>query len=120
MMQLKQMIEVIKNRPDAGQIGMILTHIGLVRQVSRDGRRVSGLTVAVDRDQMKSLVEKEKQSPGIIDIRVEIEEGRLLAVGDEIMRLVVAGDVRDNVIPVLERVLSAVKERVTHKTEVFA
>jgi molybdopterin synthase catalytic subunit len=40
-------------------------------------------------------------------------------VGDDVMFIVVAGDLRDHVIPVLEDTLNAIKERVTHKTEDF-
>jgi hypothetical protein len=35
------------------------------------------------------------------------------------MHLVVAGDIRDRVIPVLEDTLNAIKGKVTHKTEHF-
>jgi molybdopterin synthase catalytic subunit len=40
-------------------------------------------------------------------------------VGDDVMVLVVAGDIRDTVIAVLERTLNAVKSTVTSKTEFF-
>lgn len=118
-MHLNEIIDEVKNHPDAAQIGMILSHTGIVRGASRDGRRVSGLTVSVDHDKLRQIVDREKQSPGIVDIRVEIVENEPLSVGDEIMRLVVAGDIRDNVIPVLERTLDAIKATVTQKTENF-
>lgn len=118
-MQLNEMIDEIKQHPDADQIGMILSHTGIVRRSSRDGRSVSGLTVAVDHDQLNLIIDREKQVPGIVDIRVEMEENKPLAVGDEMMRLIVAGDTRDNVIPALERTLNAIKETVTHKAENF-
>ncbi|SRR6056297_2641849 len=116
-MELKEIIDEIKERPDADRVGMILSHTGIVRGTARDGRPVSGLTVAVDHERLQQIIEQEKHSPGIVDIRVEIVESVPLAIGDEIMRLVVAGDIRDNVIPVLERTLTAVKETVTDKTE---
>jgi len=119
-MRVQQLIEEIKQRPDAARIGMILSHVGIVRGASRDGRQVTGLTVAVDHERLRQIVESEKQSQGIIDIRVEIVENQPLSVGDEIMGLVVAGDIRDHVIPVLERTLQAIKETVTHKTEDYA
>ncbi|MFP4533219.1 MAG: molybdenum cofactor biosynthesis protein MoaE [Desulfobacterales bacterium] len=118
-MDIQAIIDEIKMRPDADRIGMILSHTGIVRGSSRDGRAVSGLTVAVDHEKLEQIIEKEKRSPGILDIRVEIVENVPLSVGDEIMRLVVAGDIRDNVIPVLERTLTGVKETVTDKTEDF-
>ncbi len=116
-MSVNQMIQRIKQRSDAAGIGMILTHVGIVRDSARDGRAVSGLRVEVDREALDRVLSRERQSPGIFDILVEIEQGKALGVGDEIMRLVVAGDIRDHVIPALERTLSAIKETVTQKTE---
>lgn len=118
-MELQNIIEKIKNRPDAERIGMILSHTGIVRGTSRDGRPVTGLTVAVDHDKMTQLLENQKQKPGIIDIALVINENRHLRVGDVVMWLVVAGDIRDNVIPVLSDTLNAIKTVVTRKTEFF-
>jgi molybdopterin synthase catalytic subunit len=42
-----------------------------------------------------------------------------LAVGEDVMLLVVAGDVRENVIAVLRDTLDAIKSEVTRKTEYF-
>lgn len=116
-MLVNQLIQEVKQHPDAARIGMILSHTGIVRGASRDGRPVSGLKVAVDHERLRHIIEQEKQSPGIVDIRVEIIENQHLSLGDEIMGLVVAGDIRDHVIPALERTLTAIKETVTNKTE---
>ena len=53
-----------------------------------------------------------------MEILVEIHEGAL-SVGDEVMCLVVAGGIRDEVIPVLYDTLNAVKKEVTSKREHF-
>ena len=99
---------------------MILVHNGVVRGRSRDGRRVTGLTVTVDHERLNRVIATARRSPGIIDIMVEIVENRPLSVGDDIMMIVVAGDIRDHVIPVLEQTLNAVKQTVTSKTEVYS
>jgi molybdopterin synthase catalytic subunit len=96
---------------------MLLCHCGVVRSTSRDGRKVKGLTVAVDHTGLQSLIADQKQKPGIVDIRVAIAHDRYLAVGDEVMHLVVAGDVRENVIAVLKETLEAIKLKITRKTE---
>lgn len=118
-MDIQKMIDQIRQRPDFDQAGMVLLHNGVVRGTSRDGRRVSGLTVSVDHEKLSHIIEKEKQTPGILDIRVAINEGRPLSVGDDVMMLVVAGDIRETVIRVLERSLNAIKTTVTRKTEFF-
>ncbi len=114
-----KMINQIRQRPDFDRVGMVLAHNGVVRGTSRDGRKVSGLKVSVDHEKLVRILEKERQTPGIVDIQIEIAENRDLAVGDDVMVLVVAGDIRDTVITVLERTLNAVKTTVTRKTEFF-
>ncbi len=117
-MQLTALIDRIKSHPDYAKVGMILCHNGVVRGTSRDGRPVSGLTVTVDRAALDDILAEQKQRPGIIDVLVEIRGGSL-KVGDDVMFIVVAGDLRDHVIPVLEDTLNAIKKRVTRKEEHF-
>lgn len=118
-MDLTRMIDSIKKHPDYQQAGMILCHNGVVRDTSRDGRKVSGLTLSVDHEKLRQVVETYKRKPGIIEILVEIAENKNLAVGDDVMFLVVAGDIRENVIAVLSDTLNAIKTTVTQKTEFF-
>jgi len=116
---LTRMINSIKKHPDYHQAGMILCHNGVVRDTSRDGRKVSGLTLSVDHEKLRQVVETNKKKPGIVEILVEIAENKNLAVGDDVMLLVVAGDIRENVIAVLGDTLNAIKTTVTQKTEFF-
>ena len=118
-MDLTRMIDSIKKHPDYHQAGMILCHNGVVRDASRDGRKVSGLTISVDNEKLRQVVETYKKKPGIVEILVEIAENKKLAVGDDVMFLVVAGDIRETVIRVLTDTLNAIKSTVTHKTEFF-
>ena len=118
-MDINAMVEKIKSRPDYPKAGMILCHNGVVRQTSRDGRRVRGLRVAVDRQELEKVIRTYKERPGILDVMVQIDADRDLAVGDDVMLLVVAGDIRENVIETLRDALNAIKSAVTHKTEFF-
>ncbi len=118
LVELTALIDRIKSHPDYAKVGMILCHNGVVRGTSRDGQRVSGLTLTVDREALDAILAEQRQRPGIVDILVELQEGSL-KVGDDVMFIVVAGDLRDHVIPVLEDTLNAIKKRVTHKTEHF-
>jgi len=117
-MNLTALIDSIKAHPDFPKVGMILCHVGVVRGTSRDGRPVSGLDLAVDRDALAAILSEQRKRPGIVDILVEIQEGSL-KVGDEVMFIVVAGDLRDHVIPVLGDTLNAIKKQVTRKKEHF-
>lgn len=118
-MNLDRIIAKIKQHPEYDKVGMILCHNGVVRQTSRDGRPVSGLRVAVDREKLQRVLAENKMRAGIVDIQVDIAADRALKVGDDVMLLVVAGDIRENVIAVLSSTLEAIKTTVTAKTEFF-
>ena len=114
-----QLLGNIKHHPDYERVGMILCHNGVVRGTSRDGRRVTGLRVAVNEKRLTQVIDEQRKRPGIIDIQVEIAADKDLAVGDDVMLLVVAGDIRENVIASLTESLEAIKTTVTAKTEFF-
>lgn len=118
-MDINKIIQTFKQRSDFHKAGMVLVHNGVVRGTSRDGRRVSGLRISVDHDRLKALLDRERRTPGVLDIVVEIAENRVLSVGEDVMALAVAGDVRETVIGVLERTLNGIKTTVTQKTEFF-
>ncbi|MFH2067133.1 MAG: molybdenum cofactor biosynthesis protein MoaE [Pseudomonadota bacterium] len=118
-MNMSRLLDQIKKHPDIHKAGMILCHNGIVRETSRDNRKVSGLQVEVDHEKLEEIIRENKNKPGIIEILVEISEDKNLAVGDDVMMLAVAGDIRDNVIRVLEDTLNAIKSTVTTKTEYY-
>ena len=115
-MEGMELIARIKAHPQYDRVGMILTHLGVVRATSRDGRPVRELTVRADRGRLAEIVAEQKRRPGIVEILVEIREGKRL-VGEDIMTVVVAGDLRENCFPVLTDTVNAIKRDVTHKTE---
>jgi len=118
-MNLTEMITQVKKHPDFDKAGMLLCHNGVVRRTSRDGREVSGLKVEVDHSKLKQVIAEYKNTPGIVEIICEIAENQELAVGDDVMVLIVAGDIRDTVVTVLKDALNAIKTTVTTKTEYF-
>jgi molybdopterin synthase catalytic subunit len=118
-MILLQLLEQIKKHPDFHRAGMVLCHNGIVRGTSRDGRKVTGLRVAVDHQKLNQIIGSNKKLPGILEILVHINEDKDLRVGDDVMYLVVAGDFRENVISALQNTLNEIKSTVTQKTEYF-
>ena len=119
-MNISQMIEQIKQHPDYAKVGMILCHNGVVRSTSREGRPVSGLRVSVDHEKLQGVIAANKKREGIIEILVHIHGDRDLKVGEDVMYIVVAGDIRENVIAALTDTLNTVKSTVTRKTQYFA
>lgn len=119
-LDVNRLIAQVKRHPRMDRVGMMLCHNGVVRGTSRDGRRVTGLRVAVDEARLAQVLDEHRQRPGIVDIQVEIAADIDLAVGDDVMVLVVAGDIREHVIAALSETLDAIKTTVTAKTEFFA
>lgn len=115
-----QLIERIKQHPDYPKVGMILCHNGVVRATARDGRPVSGLRITVDRDKLRRVIDANKNRPGIVEILVHINGDADLKVGEDVMYIVVAGDIRENVISALQDTLNTIKSTVTQKTQYFA
>ncbi|MFP4159733.1 MAG: molybdenum cofactor biosynthesis protein MoaE [Desulfobacterales bacterium] len=118
-MDQNKLVDEIRAHPDYHKVGMVLTHHGVVRGTSRNGKEVSGVSLSVNPGQIEGIVESEKQSPGIVEILVEITEKRELSVGDDIMLIAVAGDIRENVLSCMSRMIDSVKQTVTAKTEYF-
>ena len=116
-MDIAAMIAEIRRRPDFKRVGMLLAHNGVVRETTRDGRSVRGMRVSVNHDRLQRILNEQRMRPGIVDIRVAIAENRDLSVGDDVMLLIVAGDIRENVIAVLTDTLNQIKTTVTEKTE---
>jgi molybdopterin synthase catalytic subunit len=119
LVDIAPLIHQIKTHPRYSDAGMILAHNGVVRRTARDGTPVSGLRVSVDHSRLDAVITEHKKRPGILEILVEIAEDRTLVVGEDVMILVVAGDIRENVIQTLSDTLDAIKSTVTRKTEFF-
>lgn len=118
-MEIGDLMNRVKTHPDFSKAGMVLCHNGVVRETSRDGRRVSGLSVQVNHEKLDEIISRQRKKEGIVEILVEIAEGKKLRVGDDVMYIVVAGDVRENVIETLTETLNEVKKEVTSKTEYY-
>lgn len=118
-MDIATMVEQIKRHPEFHKAGMILCHNGVVRGTSREGDEVTGLEIVVDHKQLSQIIKEQKNRPGIVEILIHINEGKPLAVGDDVMFLAVAGNIRENVIETLTDTLNLVKTQVTRKTQYF-
>lgn len=116
-MSLQEMIDKVKMHPDYPKVGMILGHNGVVRSTSREGKPVSELTVRVSREPLQKIVDDVRKRPGIIEVLVEIREGKLYP-GEDVMFVVVAGDFRENVFSALMDAVNRIKADVTRKIEI--
>jgi molybdopterin synthase catalytic subunit len=117
-MTLQEMVDAIKNRPDFDRVGMVACHNGVVRATSRDGLKVRGLEIEVDRDRLETILREMNGRKGIIEVTVHLFEG-YRKVGEDVMLVAVAGDVREHVFPVLAETVERIKKEVTRKEEFF-
>jgi molybdopterin synthase catalytic subunit len=113
---INERIERIKAGPDAGGIGMILAHQGIVRGTSRAGEPVHGMRLHVDRRRFDKALAEARSWPGVIAVDGWVNEGDL-EVGDDIMKVVVAGDIRENVFGALQRLVGTIKKDVVTESE---
>ncbi len=115
-MDLNKMIEGVRKNTDPAKVGMITSHLGVVRRTSRDGREVLSIEVTYDQGALEAIAGDIKKMPGIAEVLVETREGRL-NVGEEIMAVVVAGDIRENVFPALVSAVNRIKKEASKKKE---
>ena len=115
-MQLDKMIATIKANPNFHNAGMIASHIGIVRSFSRDGKSVEAVDVKFDKAKIEQIISDIRSRPGIVDVLIQTNSGHL-AVGDEIMTVVVAGDIRENVFPALIDTVERLKSEASTKKE---
>jgi molybdopterin synthase catalytic subunit len=118
-MDLRGMIERLKAHPEYEKMGMIASHLGVVRGTSRDGQSVKGIEVIYDHDTVKNIVLDTKKLNGIVEVLVDTNEG-YLKVGDDILAVAVGGDIRENVFPALVDTVNRIKKEAVKKKEVKA
>lgn len=97
---------------------MYLAHNGVVRGTARDGSIVTGMNLSYDARRLSEVIAQVEARPGVVAVRVWVNEGRL-AVGDDIMYVLVAGDIRDNVFAALQELVRLIKTEVVSEFETY-
>jgi molybdopterin synthase catalytic subunit len=116
MVTLASLIEKVKKDVDPAKVGMIVCHNGVVRGTSRAGLSVELLEIDVDQSAWDQVMREMRCEPGIAAIEAYLFAG-VRRVGDDVMFVVVAGDIRENVFPVLERTVNRLKAEAVLKKE---
>ena len=120
-MDISKRIAEMKKQPGFNDnVGMILIHNGTVRGWSRGSREtVTALRVTPDLEKIEAIRQELLKREGIFDIVVEAKTG-LFQPGDDLLFLIVAGDIRENIKPVLAELLDRVKAEAITKKEIMA
>lgn len=113
-----------KSAPDAEKCGMYLTHNGVVRKSAKAVVRgtngctedVTGMTFDYDAAAVERAVEAARAMPGIYYVRVWLARGEL-KVGDDIMFVLIGGDIRPRVVDCLQTLVGTIKNECVREIE---
>ena len=114
-----------KAHESAPRIGMYLTHNGIVRESNkasvRNGeaeRKVKGMLFSYDEDKLNAVIAEARAMEGIYYIRVWLNEGQL-KTGDDIMYVLIGGDIRPRVVDCLQHLVGRIKNECVVETEIY-
>lgn len=123
---MDQWLREAKAEAQAGNIGMYLIHNGVVRKTSKaevregkqDAAKVTAMEFGCDRERLEEVIEEACKMEGIYFLRLWIGEGTL-AVGDDIMYILLGGDTRPHVIAGLEALVGRIKKECVIEKELY-
>ena len=122
---LDRWLEEARSEPTAKYCGMYLFHSGTVREtakaMAREGARntekVRGMRFSADREKVARAIEEARAQPGIYHVRVWLNEGEL-GLGDDIMLVLIGGDIRPHVLEALQRLVGFIKNECVVEQEI--
>jgi molybdopterin synthase catalytic subunit len=121
---IDQWLQEAKAEESALKEGMILVHNGIVRQTPRaqvragvdDGTQVKGMDFDYDQEKVEAAVAETYKMGGVFKIKVWLNQG-YLNLGDDIMYVLVGGDIRPHVIEALEFLVEKIKSECVTEIE---
>ncbi len=121
---INEWLKEAKADPRASEVGMYLVHNGTVREEPKkmvrenidDGSRVNGMFFDYNKERLEQVVEEAKSYPGVKYVRVWLNEGEL-NLGDDIMYVLIGGDIRPNTISALEKLVGIIKTELVVEDE---
>ena len=115
-----------KADPNAENVGMYLTHTGIVRKSAKakvrygeeNTRNVLGMRFSYDEDKVNDVIEETMKMPGIYWLRVWLADG-VLELGDTIMLVQIGGYIRPRVIDGLQYLVGRIKNECVIEEEIY-
>lgn len=113
---IDEWLKEAKTDQAALQEGMFLVHNGVVRQTPKakvrqgvdDGSLVKGMEFAYDAAKVEAAIAETYKMEGIFHVRVWLNEGQL-ELGDDIMYVLIGGDIRPHVVDALQFLVEKIK-----------
>jgi len=113
---IEKWIKEIKEKSPPEKLGMILVHNGIVRATSKNGQPVIKMKLTYDHAQLDQTIDAFKKREGVVDIKAWINEGTL-SIGDDIMKVCVAGRFRKDVFPAFKELIEIIKNEIVREKE---
>ena len=121
---MDEWLKEAKTELTALQVGMFLVHNGVVRQTPKakvrqgidDGSKVTGMEFAYDAAKVDTAIAETYKLDGIFYVRVWLNEGHL-ELGDDIMYVLVGGDIRPHVVDALQFLVEKIKSECVTEIE---
>ena len=120
---IDQWLREAKAHESAPQCGMYLTHNGTVRQTAKAKARlgldvpdVKGMYFTYDQAKVDAAVAETYKLDGIYYVRAWLNEGEL-NLGDDIMYVLIGGDIRPRVVDALHYLVGRIKNECVVETE---
>jgi molybdopterin synthase catalytic subunit len=117
-------LQEAKAHESAPLCGMYLTHNGTVRQTAKakvrygeeNTKEVTGMIFSYDEEKVNAVIADTYKMEGIYYIKVWLNAGAL-KMGDDIMYVLIGGDIRPRVVDALQYLVSRVKNECVVETE---
>jgi molybdopterin synthase catalytic subunit len=110
---LFDMIKNVKGKPDFKKAGAIAIFIGVVRGETLKGEKIEKLELEAYEEKaneiLASICDDLKKKKGIVDVQIHHLLGEF-GVGEDLVYVLVAGNHRRNVFPVLEEAVERYKK----------
>ena len=121
-----QWLQEAKTAPQAENCGMYLTHCGVVRESAKakvrlgqaDTKRVTGMRFSYDAEKVEQAISSARALDGIYYVRVWLNEGAL-SIGDDIMLVLIGGDIRPHVVDALQFLVGRIKNECVTEEELY-
>lgn len=123
---VEQWLQEAKQDPNAAQVGMYLMHNGTVRATARAEVRqeegqtcpVTGMVFSCDMEKVAAAEKATRALEGIYYVRTWLNEGQL-SVGDDLMYVLVGGDIRPHVLTALDFLVGKLKTECVREQELY-
>ena len=121
----EKMMREAKASKNADKCGMFLLHNGVVRvdakskvrEGKKNTKKITSMDFSYDDKKVDAAIKKALKAKGIYYVKVWLNSG-VLKVGDDIMLVLVGGDIRPHVIDCLQNLVGEIKNKCVIEKEI--